>query len=80
MENQKRGRGRPKVFTDEELKQHKTAYMLNSDWFCHICNTGRNYKLTGKYNHLKSKIHNKNLLISNLKVQINELTQKISND
>ena len=33
MENQniKRGRGRPKVFTNEELKQHKTAYMLTKN-------------------------------------------------
>ena len=35
MENQnvKRGRGRPKVFSDEERKNHKTIYMLNKEWF-----------------------------------------------
>jgi len=45
MENQdnqniKRGRGRPKVFTDEERKNHKTAYMLNKEWYCEICKDG----------------------------------------
>ena len=65
MENQennntKRGRGRPKVFTDEERKNHKTIYMLNTEWYCDICNTGRNYTLSGKHCHLKTKKHRKN--------------------
>ena len=65
--NQKRGRGRPRVFTDEERKQHKTKYMTNSIWFCHICDTGLNYTLRGKYKHLKTKIHNQNLLKNEIK-------------
>ena len=45
MENQNinRGRGRPKVFTNEEIKKHKTEYMLNKEWYCDVCKTGRNY-------------------------------------
>ena len=46
--NIKRGRGRPKVFTDEERRNHKTTYMLNKEWYCDICKTGRNYTLAGK--------------------------------
>ena len=59
MENQKikRGRGRPKVFSDEERKNHKTTYMLNKEWYCDICKTGRNYTLAGKHCHLKTKKH-----------------------
>ena len=57
MENQnvKRGRGRPRVFTNEEIKNHKSAYMLNKEWYCDICKTGRNYTLAGKSCHLKTK-------------------------
>ena len=78
MENQniKRGRGRPKVFTNEELKKHKTAYMLNKEWFCDICKTGRNYTLAGKSCHLKTKMHNKNAHIYNIMNKIIEITHK----
>ena len=57
MENQnvKRGRGRPKIFTAEELKNKKTAYMLNREWYCDICKSGINYSLVGKHSHLKTK-------------------------
>ena len=54
-QNIKKGRGRPKIFTAEELKNHKTTYMLNKEWYCDICKTGRNYTLAGKWSHLKSK-------------------------
>ena len=62
MENQnvKRGRGRPKVFTDEERKNHKTTYMLNKEWYCDVCKNGINYTLAGKWCHLNKKIHKKN--------------------
>ena len=60
MENQniKRGRGRPKVFTNEELKKHKNAYMMKKEWFCDVCKNGKDYTLAGKWSHLKTKMHN----------------------
>ena len=67
MENQnvKRGRGRPKKYSTEEerkdaVKRQKSKYMLNKDWYCDICNTGRNYTLAGKHCHLNTKKHIKN--------------------
>ena len=67
MENQeiKRPRGRPIVYkTDEERKEanrrSKTKYMLNKEWYCDICNNGINYKLAGKWSHLKTKKHSDN--------------------
>ena len=48
-QNIKRGRGRPKIYTKEELKQHKTTCMLNKEWYCDICKTGRNYTLASKW-------------------------------
>ena len=74
MENQKikRGRGRPKIyFTEEErknaLRQQKTKYMLNKEWYCDICNTGLNYTLAGKWCHLNKKKHKKNANAINLR-------------
>ena len=59
--NTKRGRGRPRVFTDEERKQHKTDYMLSKPWFCDVCKNGKNYTLAGKSCHLKTDRHMSNL-------------------
>ena len=62
MENQtvKRGRGRPKTLTDEQRRTNKTRCMLKKEWYCDICETGRNYTLAGKHCHLKTKKHTKN--------------------
>ena len=51
----KRGRGRPRILTDEERKKTKTKCMLGKEWYCDICNTGINYTLAGKHCHLKTK-------------------------
>ena len=77
MENQnvKRGRGRPRVFTNEEIKNHRSAYMLNKEWYCDICKTGRNYTLAGKSCHLKTKKHIKNVHEINMKEVRNEITR-----
>ena len=71
------GRGRPRIFTDEERKQRKNHYMLHTDWFCEVCN-GHNYKLSGKFSHLKTKLHQRNLLIYNLKNKINDITKIVN--
>ena len=81
MENQdnqkvKRGQGRPKVFTDEERKNHKTAYMLNKEWYCEICKTGWNYTLAGKSCHLKTMKHIKNIRPCDVMNKIIDITHK----
>ena len=47
-----------KYFTEEDkknaIKQSKTKYMMNKEWFCPICGN-INYTLAGKWNHLKTK-------------------------
>ena len=53
----KKGRGRPRILTDEERRKNKTKCMLRKEWFCNICNTGINYTLAGKHCHLKTKKH-----------------------
>ena len=67
MENQnvKRGRGRPPKYSTEEerkdaLRRQKSKYMLDKEWYCDICKTGRNYTLAGKHCHLKTIKHRKN--------------------
>ena len=80
MENQgpkiKRGRDRPKVFTDEEKKDHKTTYMLNKAWYCDICKTGRNYTLAGKHCHLTTKKRIKNNRSYDIMNKIIDITHK----
>jgi len=78
MENQniKRGRGRPKVFSDEERKNHKTVYMLNKEWYCDICKNGKNYTLAGKSCHLKTNKHIKNNRSYNIMNKIIDITHK----
>ena len=52
-----------KYATEEErknaIKKSKTKYMMNKEWFCPIC-VKINYKLAGKWNHLKTKKHIEN--------------------
>ena len=78
MENQniKRGRGRPKVFTNEEIKQHKTEYMLNKEWYCNVCKTGINYTLAGKHCHMKTLKHQKNSNVHIIMNRIIEITHR----
>ena len=66
----KRGRGRPKRYQTEEerreaIKNTKTKYMLNKEWYCDICKTGRNYTRAGKHCHLNKKKHKKNVDLIN---------------
>ena len=58
--NVKRGRGRPRIFTDSERINRKTTYMLNKEWYCDVCKNGINYTLAGKWCHLKTIKHQKN--------------------
>ena len=56
--------GRPvKYLSEEERKKanrkSNTKYMLNKEWICPDCGN-KNYRLAGKWTHLKSKKHMKN--------------------
>ena len=80
MENQnvKRGRGRPPKYSTEEekkeaIKKQKSKYMLDKEWYCNICNTGRNYTLAGKHCHLKTKKHQKNTSERSIIQEINNM-------
>ena len=48
--------------TEEEIKKEKRRKYLNEkmksyEWYCNVCDNGKNYTLRGKCNHLKSKKH-----------------------
>ena len=61
MDSPIKRRGRPRIFTDTERKDRRTTYMLNKEWYCYVCNTGKNYTLSGKHCHQKSIKHSKNI-------------------
>ena len=80
MENQnvKRGRGRPPKYSTEEekkeaIKKQKSKYMLDKEWYCNICNTGRNYTLAGKWCHLNTNKHRRNTITINLRENLNNI-------
>ena len=77
MENQnvKRERGRPTVLTDKQRKEKKTRYMLNTPWFCSVCNNEKDYSLSGKWCHLKTLKHRKNVDKINMMYQIDRITR-----
>ena len=62
---EKRPVGRPRFYTDEEKRKNKNDYMLHKEWYCKICNNGKNYTLAGKHCHLKTKKHFKNAFTYN---------------
>ena len=53
-----------KHFTEEDRKkaitQSKTKYMLNKEWRCPVCNN-HNYTLAGKWCHINTNKHKKNV-------------------
>jgi len=53
------------IKTEEEIKKEKrrkyfNEYMKSCDWYCSVCNNGKNYTLRGKGMHLKTKKHSRN--------------------
>ena len=52
-------RGRPKIYTKEQIKQHRTLYMLSKPWYCDSCN--KTYSLAYKTLHLRTRKHLINL-------------------
>ena len=86
MENQiKKRRGRPRVFSDEERKNHKTNYMLNKEWYCYVCNNNKNYSMAGKTLHERTRQHKKNFISDNMqknslliKENINDMNKELA--
>ena len=44
----------------ENKRKYKNEKMKIYDWYCDICNNGKNYTLRGKFMHLKTKKHSRN--------------------
>ena len=75
---EKRKRGRPSI-PMELKKQNRTNWMLNSEWYCDICDNGINYRYTGKSNHLKTQLHQRRVEKINLQNKIKELEESLRN-
>lgn len=57
---EKKKRFRKSIYTKEELRQHKTDYMLSRPWYCDICFNDKNYTLAGKTCHINTPLHYEN--------------------
>ena len=56
--------GRPKKYFNEQdrnqaIQQCKNKYLRNKEWICIVCGN-HDYKLAGRWRHLKTKKHKKN--------------------
>ena len=53
--------------TEEErlaaLRASRNKYQKTRTWYCDICNNGKNYLMTNKPQHLRTKKHQMNLII-----------------
>ena len=86
MENQtKKSRVRPRVFSDEDRKNHKTNYMLNKEWYCTVCNNNKNYSMAGKPLHERTRKHKKSFANDKLyknslliKEKFNEMNKELA--
>ena len=56
--------GRPKKYSNEEdrkkaIQQCKNKYLNNKEWICTICDN-HDYKVAGRWRHLRTIKHKKN--------------------
>ena len=65
MESSKK-RGPKKRFTDREIQEKKNKYGRETEWYCVICNNGKNYAMRGKHLHLKTEKHKLHMKIHEL--------------
>ena len=72
-------RGPINYFTEEErigaIRRSKREYMANKDWYCDICPI-HNYKLAGKWNHIRTEKHKRRAAISSIKKKLNDMRER----
>ena len=61
-EIQKLKRENPMLNIEENMIHHR---LYNKDWYCDVCNNGKNYTLRGKWSHLGTKKHERNYYAAN---------------
>lgn len=44
----------------EYRKKYLNQKMKNTEWYCDVCNNGKNYTLRNKWSHIKTKKHERN--------------------
>ena len=55
-------RGRPKLYTNEELKAKRAEYMRTKEWYCNFCK--QHYSLGNKTCHLQTRKHTLNYIMT----------------
>ena len=44
----------------EYRKKYLNQKMKNTEWYCDVCNNGKNYTLRNKWSHIQTKKHERN--------------------
>lgn len=57
----KKSVGRPPIYTSKEDRiKNIYRFMVNTPWYCNICDPNHNYTLAGKHSHLQTEKHKRN--------------------
>ena len=54
----------------EYRRKYDNHRLYNKEWYCDICNNGKNYTLRGKWSHLGTKKHERNHFAANSLVKL----------
>ena len=49
----------------EYRRKYDNHRLYNKEWYCDICNNGKNYTLRGKWSHIGTKKHERNYFAAN---------------
>ena len=54
----------------EYRRKYDNHRLYNKEWYCDICNNGKNYTLRGKWSHLSTKKHERNHFAANSLIKL----------
>ena len=54
----------------EYRRKYDNHRLYNKEWYCDICNNGKNYTLRGKWSHLGTKKHERNHFAANSLIKL----------
>ena len=54
----------------EYRRKYDNHRLYNKEWYCDVCNNGKNYTLRGKWSHLGTKKHECNYFAANSLIKL----------
>ena len=54
----------------EYRRKYDNHRLVNTPWYCDVCNNGKNYTMRGKWSHLGTKKHERNFYEANSLIKL----------